>query len=238
MFAIRPNRERAKQIIILFYAMVGFALLDLALNTWQFFLFRKFANNPSEIDFELASLSDTLDIIVAVVDIAIAITAAILFIRWFRRAYYNLHMAAPGEANYEEGWAAGAWFVPILNLFRPYQIMREIWEGTQRAIPHRIPDYTPSTTVGIWWTFYLIRGLCGYILFWKVRTTTGVDDLPALGTWGVVVGVADIAALLVGIYMIRKASSFEDQLWDEAKNPSDSVFAANTSEAWNPSSPS
>ena len=28
------------------------------------------------------------------------------------------------------GWAIGPWFVPILNLFRPWQIAVETWEGS------------------------------------------------------------------------------------------------------------
>ena len=239
MFAIRPNGERAKQIIIMFYVMIGIALLELALNTWQFFLFRSFAEDPSAIDFDQATLSDQLDLTIGYIDIAAAIIAAILFIRWFRRAYYNLHAAAPGQASYEEGWAAGAWFVPILNLFRPFQIMREIWVGTQQAIPHRFPDVASPSIVGMWWAFYLGRGVLGYVLFILARQASGVDDLPALGTVGVIAAVLDIAALLIAVQMIRKTSTFEDQLWDEAQNPSDSVFAANTSnEAWNPASPS
>lgn len=29
--------------------------------------------------------------------------------------------------SHDESWAAGSWFVPILNLFRPVSIMKEMY---------------------------------------------------------------------------------------------------------------
>lgn len=225
MFAIRPNQARARQLINAFYVMMGLTLLTLALAVWQYFLFQGFINDPLNIDLEKAELSDNLDRISGVIDITMKIVVIVLFIRWFRRAYYNLHMASPGQASYEEGWAAGAWFVPILNLFRPFQIMREIWVGTQRAIPHRIMDVAPVTIVGIWWALYLAMNISGNILFRLSLNVDSIDDLNAVSILSLIVEIVTVPAILVAVVMVKKASSFEDLLWDEAQNPSDSVFA-------------
>jgi len=57
--------------------------------------------------------------------------SVITFIMWFRRAYFNLHQKV-NHLSYSEGWAAGSWFVPIINLYRPYQIMKEIYIETKK----------------------------------------------------------------------------------------------------------
>ena len=36
--------------------------------------------------------------------------------------------------RYGNGWAIGAWFVPILSLVRPKQMANEIWRGSERGV--------------------------------------------------------------------------------------------------------
>ncbi len=55
---------------------------------------------------------------------------------WFRRAYFNLHQKV-SYLSHSEGWAAGSWFVPIVNLYRPYQIMKEIYVETKELFTKR-----------------------------------------------------------------------------------------------------
>jgi hypothetical protein len=48
------------------------------------------------------------------------------FLVWFHRAYTNLHSLGMEPLRLRAGWAVGGWFVPILNLVRPKQIMSDI----------------------------------------------------------------------------------------------------------------
>lgn len=54
------------------------------------------------------------------------IISAIIYIQWFRRAYFNLHCEI-SDLKFTENWAAIGWFIPILNWFRPYSIMTELY---------------------------------------------------------------------------------------------------------------
>ena len=85
----------------------------------------------------------------------------IFLIRWLRRAYYNLHQLPNIHPDYSDGWAAGAWFVPFVNLVRPFTIMREVWKDTQLAAFGEVR--TPATLLGLWWSAYLINGLLAWI---------------------------------------------------------------------------
>ena len=53
------------------------------------------------------------------------------------------------------GWAAGYFFIPIMNLWKPYQAMKEIWQGsdpdpTVHAFSVRVPALLPW-----WWGLFL-----------------------------------------------------------------------------------
>ena len=54
---------------------------------------------------------------------------AAVFIAWMHRAYRNLDVLDPGARRFDQGWAIGAWFVPVLMWWRPKQIINDIWRG-------------------------------------------------------------------------------------------------------------
>ena len=230
MFPINPNRERARHLINMFYVVIAFSILNLTLVTWQYFTFKNISENPDSLDMDIVNLSDTLDILSGIISLGISITTIVLFIRWFRRAYYNLHSIQSSEVSFQEGWAAGAWFIPFLNLVRPYQIMREIWTGTQRAMPHRYPDILPATLVGIWWALYLIMNITANISLRMAMGVEDIDDLINVAIASIIVEIITIPAAIIAIQVVKKISSFEDALWEEAQNPSESVFAITTAE--------
>ena len=230
MFPINPNRERARHLINMFYVVIAFSILNLTLVTWQYFTFKNISENPDSLDMDIVNLSDTLDILSGIISLGISITTIVLFIRWFRRAYYNLHSIQSSEVSFQEGWAAGAWFIPFLNLVRPYQIMREIWTGTQRAMPHRYPDILPATLVGSWWALYLIMNITANISLRMAMGVEDIDDLINVAIASIIVEIITIPAAIIAIQVVKKISSFEDALWEEAQNPSESVFAITTAE--------
>ena len=90
------------------------------------------------------------------VNVVLVVCGYVFLIRWLRRAYYNLHLLPGIRPEYPEGWAAGAWFVPFINLVRPFTIMREVWNDTQRAAFGQVA--VPATLLGWWWAAHLLQG--------------------------------------------------------------------------------
>src|SRR5262249_47302737 len=86
--------------------------------------------SPDELD-----ASDTRQGIVGSLQLAVLIVTAVLFIRWFSRAYKNLRALGAYGLRYSAGWAIGAWFVPILNIWRPKQIANDIWRASDPSAP-------------------------------------------------------------------------------------------------------
>lgn len=89
---------------------------------------------------------------------ALQIAAIPAFMAWFFRAYSNL--GRMGEFHrYKPGWAIGCWFVPILNLFRPKQMMNDIWHATEPGTPHDRSAGQRSAVaflITFWWLLFLV----------------------------------------------------------------------------------
>lgn len=80
---------------------------------------------------------------VTVVRVVILLVGIVLFLWWFRRGYGNAERLGH-QRSYRIGWSLGAWFVPILNLFRPKRIADELWEAGN-------PDGSQSSSLVTWW---------------------------------------------------------------------------------------
>ncbi len=88
-----------------------------------------------------------------------------LFAHWDSKNLRNLHNISPwmkdGNKVHAPYWG---WFVPIINLIKPFSIFNEIWEETDYALENKgIVTVDKDTTVdnselymGIWWGLLLI----------------------------------------------------------------------------------
>jgi hypothetical protein len=132
----------------------------------------------------------------------------------------------PGSyPQFSEGWAAGWWFVPFMNLARPYQIMKEIWDGTQKVVTHRLEKNYSSAIVGFWWAAYLISNIYGNITFQVAKDANDIDSLITVRVMDMVGKVISTIAIIITIVMIRRAQYLQQKLYEEALEPGDSVFS-------------
>ncbi|UYZ60585.1 DUF4328 domain-containing protein [Hymenobacter latericus] len=146
---IRDNSQRATQAAWFFILTAVAAGLNMVLGLLD-------ANNAQSdyttADDELSLLGMGL-FSSAILYLLIRVASYVFLIRWFRRAYANI--ARAGEpTQYSDGWAAGAWFVPILSFFRPYSMMKEVWRHTQLLAYDAVQ---PHGLLRIWWLLFVLH---------------------------------------------------------------------------------
>jgi hypothetical protein len=82
-----------------------------------------------------------------------------LFLAWFRRAYANLAPLGASRLRYGRWWAVGAWVLPVFSLFRPKQLMNDIWRASDPDLPPNMEDrwrHRPvAPMLGWWWVAFL-----------------------------------------------------------------------------------
>lgn len=224
MLLIKDNSRRSKEVIIFFWIYIAVNIVSIVAKFYQFNLLEKIISNASVLNMEEVSRNDLIQQIVGILSFCVVILLAIFFIRWFRRAYYNLHELPADYASFQEGWAAGAWFVPFLNLVRPYQIMRETWEGTQQFLAHRLTPQSSSIVI-LWWVVYLGSNIFSTI---SSRMLSEAADLESLRTSTQVFIISDFVSIggaALGMILVSRMSRIENELQLEAHTPTDSIFA-------------
>jgi len=93
------------------------------------------------------------------------VAGGIGFLIWWYRAYSNLPGLTGYGRRFGRGWSIGAWFVPILSLWRPKQIGNDIWRGGDPEAKgnERWMTLPVSPLVHWWWAIYLLSGFVGAI---------------------------------------------------------------------------
>jgi hypothetical protein len=208
----RDNTQRAKNAIALFWVLFGITVISVVGTFMEYRLAQKALTGI--ITSDEANANDLRQRIIGIVSLGAQIIVIVYFIMWFRRAYANLH-ALRCYPRYSEGWAAGAWFVPFLNLVRPYEIMKDIWDRTQERAQEGAenPEIESSTIVGFWWFLWLGTNVAGNIYAWTfIGGEPTVRNLISHDSASFGIGASNLMNIHLVITIIKKISGFEEKL--------------------------
>lgn len=209
---LKDNQKRAKQTLWIFYIFLGFW----GLNSLIPFVIVRLINDSTVDILMYFNMLNYLNQLLNVL-------CVILFIRWFHRAYYNLHQLNL-SLSYTEGWAAGSWFVPLLNFFTPYLIMEEIWKYTQIKAKHK--SLNSTLIIKFWWLTFIINFLLviGFLylgdihiihIHIHIHLLTAISNLVSLiGLLLIIRIVKQIAYWENIIYTNESGMAIEDHLLD------------------------
>jgi hypothetical protein len=210
---LRPNAQRAKNAVTLIWIVLALEIVSLISGYFQYDLLQTAANG-GEISTETATANDTREQIIGIVHMVAYIISAITFIQWFRRAYFNLHLKV-NHLSQTEGWAAGSWFVPIVNLYRPNQIMRELYQETKELLTKKglsINQNFSTGSLGWWWTLWIISNFIGQFVFRYSMKAESIDELTVSTVASIVGNIVGIPLALITIKVIKDYSNVEPLL--------------------------
>jgi hypothetical protein len=163
-----------------------------------------------------AESSDNRQATMGMIQLVLLVGTGILFLTWMYRAYKNLRAFNVCGLQYSPGWAVGGWFVPVLCLWRPYQVMSEIWkasspsslaagdEGWQRE--------STSPLLGWWWAAWLVGGFVGAFLLRLVfRDAQDLETLQMRSIGYLVGDGIDIVAAILAIVVVMQITSRQEE---------------------------
>lgn len=158
------------------------------------------AQRGRPISDERANANDLRQMAIGILAFLLLIPTIVLFCIWIYRA--NLNARALGALNmrFTPGWCVGWFFIPIMNLFRPYQATREIWLASEptfdSANRERWKRGASSPILPLWWTLWIGSGFLGQLSF---RLSLRADDLPALLASSRITLISDFVDLCLAI---------------------------------------
>lgn len=82
------------------------------------------------------------------------LVSGFLILKWIHRVNSNAQLYSR-EMNVTPGWNVGFFFIPIANLWKPFQGVRETWEVCNSQNPE-VPGW-----MRWWWALWLITNMLG-----------------------------------------------------------------------------
>jgi hypothetical protein len=231
MEELKPNEQRAKTAILLIWIVMALEIMSLISGFLQFDLLQTIAKG-GYISNETATTNDSREQIIAIIYLIAFIISGITFIQWFRRAYFNLHLKV-NNLSHSESWAAKSWFVPFVNLYLPYQIMKELFHETKELLIKNgltISENSMTKSLGWWWALWIINNFIGQFVFRYSLKAETVDELTISTLASIFANIIGIPLALITIKIIKEYSNIEpllNELNDEDESMNDYIISKN-----------
>jgi hypothetical protein len=212
METFRPNYQRAKNAMVCLWINVLVLFLNIIADIYQYNLLKEIKKGKTFAQ-ETLQTNDMIQQVLALITAILMTITAIMFIMWFRRAYYNLHTKMD-HLSYSEGWAAGYWFIPIASLYTPYKIMKEMMFGSHTLITNHDETYdqeVPHALIRGWWFFWVTGSLADSLYFrLSEKKIPTINDLISETTRDLISSTLLIAAAVLGALAVKKYNAMEE----------------------------
>jgi heme/copper-type cytochrome/quinol oxidase subunit 2 len=151
--------------------------------------------------------------------IGMIVIAGILVMVWTYRARLNAEAYTSSEFRRSRPWAIWGWICPVVALWFPYQVVKDIWAAsdTQRPSTHAIKPWRVTAILPLWWTCLLGASLVSRIsgsVYNAAETPSGIHT--AL-VWDFASAAIDIAAAILFILIVAAVTRFQSERYEAAR---------------------
>jgi len=187
------------------WVSVGAEVIYMLSDFLQMSLLSQDSLTPAEAD-----ANDALQGLVAIAYLIVFIITGVAFLKWIYRANLNSRGFGAKDMKFTPGWSIGYYFIPILNLYKPYHAMKEIWQVSKS--PENWQAQEASDLLTWWWALWLLAGFVDQALFrlsWDAETP---DALQAVTVVSIVSCLISIPLCMVAITLVKKISGRQLEL--------------------------
>jgi hypothetical protein len=216
---MRPNANRAKLATTFIWIVMAFQIISSISSFFQYLLLKSVAEGYS-ITPEVANSNDFRQSIIAILFAILYLFSVVFFIQWFRRAYFNQEIKFKSMAS-TNGWVSGAWFVPIMNLFKPFQLMQEIYENAENyLLDKEMIDEKKSrkSIIGWWWGLWIGTGVLSRLSSSFLGSADDLGELIASTLFSISMVVIFIPLSILTVKTIQNYNEMELLLEKEIDN--------------------
>lgn len=181
-------------------------LLAIAMGVWYWDLGQHY---DTGMDPERFNQHSAVQAPLGAVEYALHLSVTILFLFWLYRIHSNLIFLDNQQLEFTPGWAVGWFFIPIANLVKPYQVVREAWRASDpKTVGRDVVEWSALSSavlVGWWWAFRLAIAFGGSMVTALQGNPETVDEYQQATLFSIAFFLAvDIPYLLIHWRLVRR----------------------------------
>lgn len=174
---------------------------------------RALASADGSASFDDRTARAQVGVWIAIAQAACAVLVAVAFLPWLHQVRANLRALGARRLRYRREWTWLGFAVPGLNLYRPYQVVSEVWRGSDPGCTSPLDWQRLSTPrlVPAWWVL---------LVAWvTLETVSALLELsgPTFVRTGAALGLAaDVsgaASASLAYLLVVRISAAQDAKW-------------------------
>uniref|UniRef100_A0AAU2JJP0 DUF4328 domain-containing protein n=1 Tax=Streptomyces sp. NBC_00049 TaxID=2903617 RepID=A0AAU2JJP0_9ACTN len=207
---LRSPQGLATALTVLLSVAAAINLLSAGVNAFTWSLMKDLLADPDTVAESTLDTSDVLTGLASGFQLLTLIGTGVVFIIWFHRVRVNGEIFRPDVFTQGRGWAIGAWFVPVGNLFMPFRTARQIWTASTQLGPDGSFRHVSTAPLTAWWLVWvlaLIAGRASTQMYKRAETPEALRDVSAVS---VVSDLLMVAAAVLAILFVRKLTALQN----------------------------
>ena len=140
-----------------------------------------------------------------------------VFLHWLYLSRANLRAFGMRRIRYSRIWTVGSFLVPALNLVRPYQVLREIWQASNPEIADPVGwrHTEVPALLFIWWGSLVAWATFTAIAMAIQSGTSGpVEKWIVAGHINTLGNLAGVVGALLSLPVVSSISNAQHDKWD------------------------
>lgn len=123
-----------------------------------------------DITEDQALANDARQGVIGILQVIIFLVTVIFFCMWVYRMNRNANSIENNSLETTPGWAVGYFFIPVLNLWKPYQALKETYDAF-RGRPGS------NLVLPLWWFAWIMANIIGQFAFRIIMDAETLDEL-------------------------------------------------------------
>ena len=201
---LKSLKTLTKWIRYVLYAQILIAILSIIFGflEWQLLLgFQAGIYASIEDAFADGELAIMLLQGIGIASLIAFMASAVLILKWIYRANFNARHLGASNMSYTPAWSIGYYFIPIFNLWKPYQAMKEIWMASKNIFDGQLAK-TPII-FPLWWALWLSSNILNQSVFRLSAKAVELSELMNLNMLSQISNLIDIPLALVTLAIIN-----------------------------------
>lgn len=201
--------------VLLFLGMAFSAYAALS-DYWEYELLLAVQQGDDFTDEQITQ-NDSRQAVVAIVQVSLLLLTAILFGMWTYRMNWNAHSIDESNMSISPGWAVGYYFIPVVNLWKPYSAIKE----TFKTFTSQEEPLSGGSALGFWWFCWIVSNILGRVVFRLSMRAETVEELIQSTLFTLASDLFDILLHTAALMMVITLSRACAKRFTEQHDPSE-----------------
>lgn len=203
--SFRDPTRLTQSLRFLLYVYILIYAISIFSNVMQYQLLSDFKlgiYSSGALATTVAEANDKRQMIIGLCQLGVTIPVYIFFAMWIYRANFNVRALGAQNMKFSPGWSIGCQFVPIINLWYPYQAMKEIWKASKNPLSWKIQEC--GLILPLWWFLIIVCYVFGNMFYKATLKSNDIDRLIRISQFSIAIDIMTIIIAFISIIIIKQ----------------------------------